>query len=462
MHSKKISHVLFALTIACSFTAAGVSFAEEDPPVQGVEAMNAKIKELEDQKAMVKAKIESLRQEKKAGGDWRKIDPQITDLSNQLITIDQEKAPYVRKLKAGERKYGKVVRDETKIEELTEQAKGWVKEMEGKTPAQQEALMEKVRLNRDEVHRLQARIKRKEKAFEKKIGEDMPERCDDTEVFNTKTRKCDPKVAPRKTLTDAEKMKLDECYTKGEALKKKVISHFSKGQEILKKNSPVIAERPIRDAFEGDVQDVINEMQASGVGKIWKVEATSYGSRVGSKTRKADDLSLCRSENALSEFFGVLAVDHGMLAAKTNDFEGKTVLPKTIEIGSKWTPGDYDVKAKQKTTPEGVKKVAQEILAGSDPTPVRATGGTPAENLEQTINNLNACCSTNQATLKYQPYQYTEMTVYGAKFTPTSEACVTKADQVANTTTAKPVESDQGTGGGAGSTKDSKGAEQAK
>ena len=436
MHSNQVFSFMMVFALTGAIGAPAFSYAGDDP--KGAAAMNARVQEIEKDRRASAARIEELRKTRDQKNPVP-YDREITALRNHLLELQTEQQELTHKLKAGERKYNKVVRDETKVEELRAE----VAELEAILPTAKKydvsVIKEKIQFRKDEIERLEKRVGRKEKAYNRKLGDSMPSRKPD---------ETPPAPVPtRKTLTDAEKMKLDECFAKGEALKKKVVSHFTKGQDLLRKNSPVTEELPIRESFERDIQSAYKEMQDSGMSRIWKVEATSYGSRVGlSKSRTADQLSKSRSSNSINEFFSTLAVDNGLLDLKTKEFEGVSQVPDSIEVGPKWTPGDYAAREKRATNASEIKKAAEAMLASGDPTPVRAVGGTPEENLQKTIENLTRCCSANMATLKYQPYQYTELTIYGAKFTPSSEACVTKADQVANTVSAKKDEAPTGYG----------------
>lgn len=465
MHSGKFKSGLVLFSFIAIFATVSAARADGDP-VKGRKAIAIRMDELDGQIKKLDAEIKA--EEAKNEPDETKLQ----SLNDQRSKLQGEFNTYRHKSKAADRKYDKVVRDETNAEKqqqiIDETAAELKKGVESGTLSQDQIaeLQQKIQDATAEKKRLLDRVARKEKQYKKKVGEDMPDRCEAPLYWNDAAKSCLPKCTPpavlnekgecevpRKVASDEDKKKLDECYTKDEKpIDVQMYAHFSLGKSEVPTGSTVPGDADLQSVFETNATAVQKALVDGGYSKIWKLDSTGYASRVRGKTRTPAALSDERAKNATTSFTAFLKtpLEGEPRITETADLEKTNSTPDKIELGPNWTPDDYKVKSRRKITDKNrdalVTKYAQAILASKDPTPVKVIVNGKAD-LEATKKKLAECCDMSEATLKYQPYQYTAIKVYGAKFTPNTEACTTKADQVVNTVSSKtlPTEGDGGT-----------------
>lgn len=275
--------------------------------------------------------------------------------------------------------------------------------------------------------------------------------CVATEVHDSQTGKC---VA--KTAQDTRKRKIAACWDTSEAAstKKKIYSLFRMGESSVKLKTSENADIPVVNAedpaltayFQGQVSQA--DQALGDYGRVSKVVATSYTSKVPYVKSKQTDARLAklRSQQSIQNLFAELSVDHSRTVGSDRDprpadldyaSDVKEPSVKTVSVGPKWTLGEYERLVRKKVSPNDLLGAAKAILKNPDPSPVKATTGTSEERLTKTVAALKQCCALNQATLKYQPYQFTELTVTMPKFTP--GACTLDSRKIAGSTSAKTV-----------------------
>jgi len=193
-------------------------------------------------------------------------------------------------------------------------------------------------------------------------------------------------------------------------------------------------ERKLAELFEKEVASIAKDLTSDSYGKIGSMRVTSYTSKVKftKSNRTSQELADLRNKGAGNALFDELflqsniAREDAKLMSGTGasaTFDREDTVPTEPSVGSDWRGGDYGAKEKLKVNDADIQKAAEAILASKDPTPVRVTSGTKEENLVATADKLRACCAYNEATLKYQPYQFSEVTVTLPKFDPTLATC---------------------------------------
>jgi len=494
MRSGKFKSGLVLFSFVAIFATVSAVRADGDP-VKGREAIAIRMDELDGQIKKLDAEIKA--EEAKNEPDETKLQ----SLTDQRSKLQGEFNTYRHKSKAADRKYDKVVRDETEAAEIDQELATKLDELkkgvEGGTFSEK-----KIKKYQRDIQKLQkrkeflvgedGRVSRKEKQYEKKVHEDMPDRCrpplfwnnedrlclphcdPKTKVVNKETKECDAKcdgdliqTADRKScmckvagevetngkcskvLPDSEKQKLDDCYLPVEEKPTATMYvHFGLGDDGIPdvwKGSNNVALKKTFIEYGDAVRKALTE---GGYAKIGKLEATGYASRVRGKTRTSEKLAEARAKRANTELTGFLALpsDESQPVGSLSNLNLTATPASPAEIGPAWEPADYQTLNRRVLTDRNrdrlltnyaqamQKRYDDAIKAHKtpDPTPVLVPG-----DLEATKAKLAACCGATEATLKYQPYQFTEVKVYGVKFKPDLEACVKKSEEVANQTASK-------------------------
>jgi hypothetical protein len=220
-----------------------------------------------------------------------------------------------------------------------------------------------------------------------------------------------------------------------------MFAHFALGKSDL----PEVLKEPNDSDLDGSFiehgDEVRKELTAGGFDKIGDLKATGYASRVRGKTKTSTALATERGKMANTKLTGFLAMqtDEGKTFGNLVGMAPSSTAAKNVEAGPASKPGEYAVLSKKKPTPADIDAVATKIFERTgeykDETPVRG------KDLDETKKRLKACCDTNMATLKFQPYQYTKIEVFGVKFNASLDACVAKSKSImsGSSTQVKPI-----------------------
>jgi hypothetical protein len=494
MHSNNFRSGILALTLAAVFAFPMLARADGDKPV-GKDAMNSLIEALVNTVIPEEtAKITKIQNDKSITDE----DERQRQLDAAQAELDADKAKLAQLThdsRAGERKYDKVIRDEKTIAEEQAKANELAKKLGDANTAgtisaedAQEMRQQILDLNADVV-RLQKRIGRKEKAYQKKIGAEMTARCASPQVVDPATNTCKscavfevytdhpetdteqfrlatcerkvcktkdevlnkvtgicalPPPPPKKTLTEAELRALDACYVKDFKPVGKVTTFFTLGKSNVPEGSKIANDANLEDVFDASANSIQSKLTAGDYGRIWKLEATGYTSRVQGKIKSAE-LAEERASNASAALTAWLKFPDDATKnpsiSETGDLKTnvtKRTRDSDAETGPAWVGSEYTSLSNKKFTlaqlQAAAKKAAARIFNDKkDISPVRGTS------VDETYKNLMACCSANLATLTYQPYQFTEITVYGSRFSAQAPGCVEAANKISNTTKTKEV-----------------------
>lgn len=243
-----------------------------------------------------------------------------------------------------------------------------------------------------------------------------------------------PWVAP-KTLTDDQKRELDSCWIKSDKpAGKPVVAFYSLGKDELPDGASLGDPKRLEELFEKSANEARRALFDGGYGKIAKVEATSSASQVRGKTKTPEQLANIQSGNATSQLLALIKLkntENGPVIGELKSLESTVHHAGKITIGPKWVPADYVKLSKVKVTDAALTKAAEAIINSPDHTPIKVMEGSVADQLRGTKEKLRECCDMNAATLKYQPYQFTQIKIFGAKFAGNSETCIRDAKQIA-------------------------------
>lgn len=205
MHSKKFSRGVLVLSIVACVAAPIGAFAEESP-IAGKKAMTDRWNQLNAEVEALEARIDA--EEAKKSPD----EALVQSLQDQIDAKETEMGSLKHDLTAGSRKYAKVVRDEKEIakqQKIADEASAQLKDSEGASLLK----IAKLRGQRDaaqgKIARLKNRIARKGKAYKKKLGEDMPVRCQAPEARDPGTNTC--RVC---AVTETVNADTNECVAK--------------------------------------------------------------------------------------------------------------------------------------------------------------------------------------------------------------------------------------------------------
>jgi hypothetical protein len=386
-----------------------------------------------------KAEVEAIRKNKSFRTDEAREQMAANAEAKLNALKDESRGLKLRLQKAG-KKSAKIDRDTAKIaanEKKIEQLQGL---KAGKSAEEVAVLDDEIRGYNADNDSLRAKIKRKGKAYAKKTGETIEESRGSNVV--------QPVVLPKiqtTTLTDEEKRGIDGCWTPSDKpIGKTAVAFYSLGKDEVPDGAHLGEPEKLEALFEksaDDVRQALYDARSGSTAKIARIEATSSVSRVrGSKSAEA--LAAQRSRKANNRFNAFLKnPKEGLAVDELNSFESKVGKGRTTVQGPEWKPADYANLSKKKVTNEMLKKAATDIVDGKigsmvkgkfvpDYTPARVDVGTREEQINGTIEKLKDCCGTNAATLKYQPYQFTQIEVYGATYTPFAETCVRSTAQV--------------------------------
>jgi hypothetical protein len=444
----KMNRSMRAVVIALSasvggltlFSASSRALAEEVKPVGVAEHQDVYFR-LVQQEATLKAAIQQVRSDQGLSSDER--EKKLAIYRANLQKASSERRSIERRLLASDRKYRKAVRDEEKVEDLIVD----IAKAQQDEKLSEEQRTAKIEGLQSQILALKDRVGRKERGYERKVGEEMPgsfgtrstrspggdEEAPGEKVSKVPSLEIDqpkPKLDPylnKNPVTDREKMKFEECW-QGSArpTETSVFAHFPIGKSEIKRGGKS-EEDQLREIFDRDVLKVLDEMKSAGNQRVHRIEATGFASTIPMRSKSLEMLSLERGDFAASNFFSTAGVDQGHLEMKAAGYETRVVPSKSPVVGPAWTPSDYSKLKATKVTDQDLRATAERILASSDPTPVKVEG-----NVEATIERLKACCSSSLATLKYQPYQFMELKIYGARFTPNSQSCIERSAQVSS------------------------------
>jgi hypothetical protein len=492
MHSKKFLRGLLVLSLVATFAIPSVVIAAGDPPVRGAKAIREKVENLQGEIERLNAELAATKRDPDAtADDVQRIQDEIDAKNSQL-------GPYLHKKTAGERKIRKVLRNEKAIAVQKKIIKDSLAELSKNagtmSKTERERLQNKVQAAVIETKRLQDQSGRKKKQYRRRIGEAMPVHCTEPEVRDPKENKCVPcgekevytpaadpngeatcvakveppapqasAVPPVVTTTPTKPLpednysslrKHDECYTpvNADQTPLEMVVYFEYG----KHTTPDLASNPkegsnrdlLKRAFLAHGDQIRSELLQAGYDKIGKLDATGHASKIGGSGANSPNakLAFARADEADTALLGFLSLpsnDEKPVGSIVNLASNQTpAVP--VGQGPKGTSKDYQMLEGRKVTSKDIEAKAKEILhaceTGAGKNPVCVPDPKEPDLLKSATKKLTECCSANQATLKYQPFQYTEIKVYGVKFKPDLPACTQIAKGVSDATVTKPVD----------------------
>jgi hypothetical protein len=443
MHSGKFSRPFLVFTSLALVAISVPSFGEDGPKgrdVKGPVNIAYRILELREQKAALELKIEEIKADESNSKELREA--KIEAIQEKLRPIDSEIRLQVRRNKGAAKKFTKIERNEENSENLKAEIIDLIGEMDGKSPDEIKEIQKKIQAKREEMTRLENRVGRKEKAYTRKTGIDAPVRCKEGELRDPETNTCLPPIPVEPVVvrpSNEALKKFPECWTRDEKpFAAKLSTTFPLGEdELVRKGDPVAPRADqiqVSEAFDKSVSDFVAKLPNASSVRYYKIVASSHASRVPMKNRSTtESIANSRSEGAEKAFFTSLALNHNQpspplssdYAIEKVDFSNEN----PVEYGPKWPPANL-AKMKQQPTDLEIHAAADKMASGAapygnDPSPVIVPG-----DRVKTFLNLKQCCSKNGYALLYQPYQYSELTVYGETFTPDAEACARAWSQV--------------------------------
>ncbi len=436
---KPFSILLLLLATAYFYPVVNTARAGDNPKSR--ESVEANLKSLREQKATAQRKLEKAR----IGGGSEEL---ITSLEAEVESIDRRIGDASGTLRFGtrvtkdvNRKYRKI---DKKFENIEEAKAAQVKARAAGDTEEVERLDLIIKDNERAINNKESSIAKKREKYQKRFYEKMPGKhaLPDIEAPVIPESKIEP------TLTNTQKKEIEGCWDLDSVQTKEFYVFYPLGGNSVQTSSKIRAIPVADDQFTRDLESQIPELsdmlRNSESGKISNLEVTSYASKV--RGRKGDEgqkaLSTSRNENALRAFNTLLLLNgHINAGLKTGnepkEFKQITVVPDQPEIGNPYT-GDLAALSKKKV-PESsgkarwdiIRKYATMIKNNGDPTPVKKSDESSVEDI---MKELEKCCATSEATLKYQPYQYSKITATLPKFSPNLSTCVKDQKKVSTNT----------------------------
>lgn len=451
MHSKMFRSVLLSALFISLTSLPSLVRAEQ---TRGIQAIQENYIRLVTEEEDLSKLIEEIRKDKKMTSDER--ERKMSLLEGQRRAVAKEAKSERWRLKRSQKNFEKAEGKQEDVDAMTAEINALAASSSAATPERRDEIQKEIVELSDRIKNKKEAIARRTKNYEKRSGGKMPA------VGSEATKVAEPsneteKVTTEKSVTPVEKSSTGigensansvasqadlksfaECWTESrKAAETSVFAHFPIGKSELTRSGNSKEEDELRDIFDQTVLKSLGDVQKAGDQRISMIEATGYASKIPMRSKKSLDLlSLERGAFAVDNFFTTAAVDKGYTELKTPGF-ATHVLPARAPIGGPaWNPGEYEsLKQNTKVTENDLRAAADRVLASSDFTPVKVEG-----DVDATMEKLKQCCSANRAALKYQPYQFMELKIYGSKFTPSSPECVVKSRGVATTTAVKATE----------------------
>ncbi len=426
-----------------------VTIAHGADPIVGYSNLEKRKAELKKQQKAIQDKIDASSDE-----------DEISRLNTDLTPIDNELSDVSTRMRKGNNKVNAVIRKENRIRDLSEQNVGLLADIQAAKDAGDTD--EAARLqgiydgNLDTIERKKGKIAKKKEKFEKAVGEKMG--GDAPIIPMPRPSLVMPVFKP--TLTDRQKKEISGCWDLANPVTQDLFVYFPLGSRSVKTFGE-------SDEFSAELKSQIRDLQRNlaypDSGKINKVEITSYTSKVdftkkgkdGKPLQTQAELSSDRSTSAERGLFSnlMLAGTSGYMIEDQTDDVYKKASVEAPPIGPGWKPGDYGNLAKKKIDLKRDGKLiearARELVndsessADANPTPARVIVFTDEgkvdveKSVTATMAALTKCCSKDRATLKYQPFQYSKITVSMPVFKPEAATCVA-AEKVTTTNSSKP------------------------
>lgn len=375
----------------------------------------------------------------------------ITQLQNQRSAIAKEASTEKWRMKRSQKNFEKAEKKQGQVEELEDQINKLSDQVTaaiGNDERVKEIQTEISKLN-DQLKAKRAAVNRREKRYEKRVGEPMPavgRKAKAAKIAEEVTAAIQPidenmraalkantsqmgQSSGHSEATDREKKKLPECWPASEKqTKTSVFAHFPIGKSELEKAGSGPEEEKLRALFDQTVMASLDDVRNQGNERIAMIEAVGYASTIPMRSKSNDQLSKDRAQFAVNNFFSTAMIDADAPGLQAPGYTTWVTESSDAVGGPKWNPREYSsLKKNTAVTESDLRKAAEAVLASAEFTPVKVEG-----DVDATIAKIKLCCSANHATLKYQPYQFMELKIFGTKFTPESPECIARSKEIAD------------------------------